>query len=237
MTPGPIATRAGRFEDEGWAVVPSCLPAPVLDDLAAEFADVPADAQGRGGLRNLLDRPSIRALAGSAPIRRVAESILGPGCGAVRGLFFDKTPGSNWRVAWHQDRMIAVRGRREIPGFSAWSEKEGVPHVQPPPAILEGMAAIRLHLDDCGPENGPVRVLPGSHRSGLLDQGAIEVWKARIGPVECRAARGDLLVFRPLLLHASSPAASPARRRVIHLEFAAAGRPGGLDWRWWAGPA
>lgn len=36
--------------------------------------------------------------------------------------------------------------------------------------------------------------------------------------------------MRPLLLHASSPAASPGHRRVLHVEYAAAGLPGGLQW-------
>jgi hypothetical protein len=36
--------------------------------------------------------------------------------------------------------------------------------------------------------------------------------------------------MRPLLLHASSPAASPRHRRVVHLEYAAADLAGGLAW-------
>lgn len=40
--------------------------------------------------------------------------------------------------------------------------------------------------------------------------------------------------MRPLLLHASSPALAPAHRRVLHLEYAAAPLPPGLEWheRW-----
>ncbi len=36
--------------------------------------------------------------------------------------------------------------------------------------------------------------------------------------------------MRPLLLHASSAASVPLHRRVIHLEFAAAMLPLGLEW-------
>lgn len=36
--------------------------------------------------------------------------------------------------------------------------------------------------------------------------------------------------MRPLILHASGSAQAPAHRRVIHLEFAAAALPGGLEW-------
>jgi hypothetical protein len=39
----------------------------------------------------------------------------------------------------------------------------------------------------------------------------------------CCMQAGDALIMRPLLLHASSPAAKPQHRRVIHLEFAPEG--------------
>ena len=38
---------------------------------------------------------------------------------------------------------------------------------------------------------------------------------------ECLAARGAVLAFRPLLLHASSPARVARQRRVLHIEYAA----------------
>ena len=41
---------------------------------------------------------------------------------------------------------------------------------------------------------------------------------------------GGVLAFFPLLLHSSSPAARPGHRRVVHLEFAAATLPQGLEW-------
>ena len=36
----------------------------------------------------------------------------------------------------------------------------------------------------------------------------------------CEAAAGDVLLMKPLLLHASSKAEAPGHRRVVHLEFA-----------------
>ncbi len=41
---------------------------------------------------------------------------------------------------------------------------------------------------------------------------------------------GGILAFHPLTLHASSPAAKPRHRRVVHLEFATGALPGGLEW-------
>jgi ectoine hydroxylase-related dioxygenase (phytanoyl-CoA dioxygenase family) len=146
-------------------------------------------------------------------------------------LLFDKTPDANWKVAWHQDLTIAVRERIDVPGYGPWSVKGGVVHVQPPTAVLEQMLAVRVHVDACGPENGPLRVLPGSHREGRLSQSEVDLRVKEGEPVRCAIARGGVLAFRPLLLHSSSQAAEPARRRVVHFEFAAAELSGGLAWQ------
>lgn len=143
----------------------------------------------------------------------------------VRGLLFDKTPESNWKVPWHQDLSIAVAARVEAPGFGPWSVKDGVVHVQPPVEVLETMITLRLHLDDCGPDNGPLRVLPGTHALGK-----VAAPPENVSEVVCCLPAGGALLMRPLLLHASSPAVAPGRRRVIHLEFASGALPGGLEW-------
>ena len=101
----------------------------------------------------------------------------------VRAILFDKTPSANWKVVWHQDLTIAVRERGVVSGFGPWSEKEGVVHVQPPIELLERMLAVRVHLDDCGADNGPVRVLPASHRVGRLSGEAIDEWRKLRAPV------------------------------------------------------
>jgi ectoine hydroxylase-related dioxygenase (phytanoyl-CoA dioxygenase family) len=152
---------------------------------------------------------------------------------AVRGILFDKTPDANWKVVWHQDLTIAVRERRHVAGFGPWSEKDGVAHVQPPAALLARMVAVRVHLDDCTATDGPVRVLPGSHRAGRLSAADVERWRAAVPEVVCTVPRGRILAFHSLLLHASSPALEPAHRRVVHVEYAAAewaDLPGGLAW-------
>jgi ectoine hydroxylase-related dioxygenase (phytanoyl-CoA dioxygenase family) len=135
-------------------------------------------------------------------------------------------------VPWHQDLAIAVRQRIDVSDFGPWSQKNGVVHVQPPRQVLESMLTVRLHLDDCGEENGPLRVVAGSHARGILLPAEIEpvVWG---GPVmTCAVARSGAVLMRPLLLHASSIARRPGHRRIIHLEFAAGELPGCLRWHW-----
>jgi len=215
----------------GWAVTPPRIPQLAIDRVVSALEQYTESNSVRGGVRNLLDAsPVVRDLARSEEVRGVAETVLGSQCFAVRAILFDKTPQANWKVVWHQDLTIAVQERAPVSGFGPWSEKEGVAHVQPPVEILERMLAVRVHLDDCGADNGPVRVLPGSHRVGRLSAQAIESWRASQPPVDCLAERGGILALRPLLLHASSPAASPAHRRVMHFEFAADELPSPLSW-------
>jgi ectoine hydroxylase-related dioxygenase (phytanoyl-CoA dioxygenase family) len=220
---------AAAIERDGWAVTPPVVPQLELDRLLGDLGPLTAD--GRGGVRNLLDSsPAVRALATSPAVRSAAESVLGAHCFAVRALLFDKTPDANWKVVWHQDLTIAVRARANVAGFGPWSEKAGVPHVQPPAELLERMLAVRVHVDECGADNGPVRVLTGSHRAGRLSAAAIDAWRAGAESVDCLAERGAILAFRPLILHASSPATSPSHRRVVHIEFAAEELPAPLEW-------
>lgn len=222
---------AATVEREGWAVTAPVVPQLVVDNLVAELSPIATEHEARGGVRNLLVRfPTVRALARSRAVRSVAEAVLGPHCFAVRAILFDKTPTANWKVVWHQDLTIAVRERATVSGFGPWSEKEGVAHVRPPEALLERMLAVRLHLDDCGADNGPVRVLPGSHRVGRLSAGAIDQWRGAREEVACLAERGAILAFRPLLLHASSPATVAGHRRVVHIEFAVDELPEPLAW-------
>ena len=185
------------------------------------------------GVRDLIWRvPEILRLAQSPPILEIAQAILGPAAFVVRGLFFDKTLSTNWNLPWHQDLTIAVRDRRDVAGFGPWTRKAGIPHVHAPDDLLDRMVTVRLHLDDCGPHNGPMRVLPGSHAAGKLDAGTIAPWTARAAElaVDCVVPAGGAVVMRPLLLHASSLGTIEGHRRVIHLEFAAEALPDGLVW-------
>jgi len=181
------------------------------------------------GIRNLLDRvPSVRDLAELDPIRALVERVLGGNAFASRAILFDKTPTTNWKVPWHQDLTISVEARLDVAGFGPWTVKEGVVHVQPPVAILESMLAVCIHLDDCGEDNGPIRVIPGSHRRGRLTMEQVQTAQSESPIFSCPVASGGVLLMRPLLLHASSAAVSPVHRRVIHIEFGSTELPGGL---------
>lgn len=214
------------LDSDGFARVDGLVREPLLAELAGAFRDDVPRAGRRDGLR--LD--AVRALVAAEPIRAIVRMVLGPQAFAIRATLFDKTPAANWLVAWHQDVTVAVRARREVPGFAAWSVKAGVVHARAPAAVLASMLAIRVEVDGTDATRGPLRVIPGSHAHGILDRGTIERLTQATAAVECLVPAGGALLMRPLLLHASSRASVPGHRRVVHLEFASGELPDGLAW-------
>tara|TARA_R110000850_G_scaffold8950_21_gene32990 strand:- start:4122 stop:4784 length:663 start_codon:yes stop_codon:yes gene_type:complete len=199
------------FQQEGFEIFRSAL----SDETITRLRLILSGLSG-AGTRGVCRIPEVRALAESETIRDLLPS---PRLKLVRSILFDKSPEANWPVAIHQDRTISVSERREVPGYGPWTLKDGIPHVEPPSAILEGMATIRLHLDNTPEENGALWVIPGSHRDGKLDGNALE--NAKMTPpicLECQS--GDAVLMRPLILHSSKRSASPQHRRVLHFEFA-----------------
>lgn len=103
-------------------------------------------------------------------------------------------------------------------------------YVQAPIELLEQLVAIRINLDDCGTEDGPLRVVPGSRRRGRIDSAtAVEIRRTN-DEVVCTGARGDALAMRPLLLHASSKSRGKSNRRVLHFLYGLRDLPYGLRW-------
>jgi hypothetical protein len=214
-----------NLEQDGFVVVPGVLDVAEVERLCVALG--PAKGAGR---RGLMSWPAVAELALSARLLDLVRPHLPAGPRPVRALYFDKSPDANWLVPWHQDLTLAVRERVEAPGFGPWSVKEGVPHVQPPVALLERMLAVRLHLDAADAANGALRVLPGTHRAGRLAAKSIQQLRAERAEHLCEAAAGDALLMRPLLLHASTRSESPRHRRVLHIEFAAFHLPDKLRW-------
>ena len=213
-----------QVEAHGYVLIHRCVSEETIRALeAASDAD-------QHGIRNLLSNVIVRIIAGSDEVRRPVASVLGTDCFAVRGIFFNKSRKANWKVTWHQDCVIAVREKLDIEGWGPWSSKADIIHVRPELAVLRQMLAIRIHLDDCGEDNGPLRVIPGSHRDGFLSDAEIQN-RSKENAVACAVLRGDTILMRPLLLHSSPPAMRPSNRRVVHLEFAAAELPHGAKWQ------
>jgi hypothetical protein len=226
---------AATFHRDGYFICNDIVADEIVERLRLAVASIPNREEVRRrrnvyGVRNLLEIcPDVRSLATEPSIRQFVTPLLGDDAFAVRAIFFDKVPGANWSLFWHQDNVIAVNERREVPGFIGWAQKAGVWQVQPPVDVLARMVAVRVHLDDCGANNGPLRVLPGSHRFGWLDE-ELDAWKSRVPEVVCAVQCGGIMLMCPLILHASAASESVGHRRVIHIEYAAAHLPAGLEW-------
>lgn len=88
------------------------------------------------------------------------------------------------------------------------------------PQLWKNVIAIRLHLDDSSEENGPLRVVPGTHGKGVLTDHQVEAIVAEATPTNCLIAKGGVILMRPLIIHASSKSQSNVPRRVLHIEYA-----------------
>ena len=229
------AARRRLWLERGILRVPGVVGRRRLAALKAALADATGlgASATRAGNRGLLDcsRP-VRELAVSASVLTLARALIGARARPVKATLFDKMPGANWTLPWHQDLTVALRQPAEVPGFSRWSLKGGVAHAEAPLGLLNRMVALRVHLDDCDARNGALLVVPGSHRRGKLAAPARRDLPAELGSSVCPAEAGDILAMHPLLLHRSLPAEEPSHRRVIHLEYAAAPLPAGLTWRY-----
>jgi ectoine hydroxylase-related dioxygenase (phytanoyl-CoA dioxygenase family) len=218
-----------EIDRDGFIILDRFLSLDLIDRLIQDIAALNLTPE-RAGIRNILELlPSVQQLATSQEIRSLVEPILGNPARVVRGIFFDKQPTANWKVPWHQDVTIAVKDRLDLPDYQPWSLKGGILHVQPPVAILEQMLTVRIHLDRTDESNGALKVIPGSHCDGKLNDLEIDRFKQTDSTI-CTCESGGILLMRPLLLHASSVAIEPSHRRVIHLDYSGCNLPAGLDW-------
>lgn len=217
------------LERNGFSVVREVVDRQTISELLSDIQKLQLDSPA--GVRDLAVKvPNVRRLAQSSAIRALVEPVLGSQARLVRSILFNKNTESNWQVAWHQDLSIAVQAKSNLEGFSSWTMKEGVHHVQPPARILENMLSVRLHLDDTDKSNGALWLSPGSHRLGRLPSAEAAYVAEQTGKYLCEVSAGDALLFRPLTLHASRKADSSRPRRVIHLEYAGMRLPDPLKW-------
>jgi ectoine hydroxylase-related dioxygenase (phytanoyl-CoA dioxygenase family) len=136
------------------------------------------------------------------------------GCERV-SLFTDKLnfkrPREGSRFRWHQDSPY-------------WAHF--APHIDQLPNVM-------LALDDASERNGCLRVVAGSHRSGLLpgSRGAERLAPLFTDPdcfdesraVAAEMPAGSLLFFSPHTVHGSAPNASDTPRRALLFTY----QPGG----------
>ncbi|MGA9391907.1 MAG: phytanoyl-CoA dioxygenase family protein [Candidatus Sulfotelmatobacter sp.] len=210
----------GAIERDGFAIVPDVLPS--LDvDLIVKAISAAAPNRSRAGIRHALSLNAVNELAQQPIVIELARCVLGPTAFPFRATLFDKSSKSNWLVVWHQDTALPLREKSEVPSWGPWSVKDCIFYAHAPATALSQVLALRIHLDHSTAQNGPLRLLPGTHTLGVLDDDYMHELSMLISPVECLVPKGGILAMRPLLIHSSSKSQIEGDRRVLHVEYAA----------------
>jgi ectoine hydroxylase-related dioxygenase (phytanoyl-CoA dioxygenase family) len=165
-------------------------------------------AKGRITNQHLQD-PEFYALATRDDVLDAVELALGPDLVLISSGFFDKPPGSKDEfVAWHQDTTY-------------WG-------LEPPVA-----ATVWIAFDDSDIENGCMRVIPRTHRSGLLphsvskepgnilahDQEIPAEYLDESTAVDLILKAGQASIHHGELVHGSNPNCSTRRRCGMTVRF------------------
>jgi non-heme Fe2+,alpha-ketoglutarate-dependent halogenase len=165
-------------------------------------------SKGRITNQHFLD-PEFYSLATRASVLDLVELALGPDIILISTGFFDKPPGSASEfVAWHQDTTY-------------WG-------LEPPFAVT-----VWIALDDSDAENGCMRVIPGTHRGGLLphsvskqpgnvlahDQEIPAEYLDEQAAVDFVLKAGQASLHHGELVHGSNPNRSTRRRCGTTIRF------------------
>lgn len=199
----------------------------LLPEIEAAVAHL---SSGKAGIR-IFDNPVLaRLLHLEGDIGNSLKPYIRAGAKPVRAILFDKSGSVNWALGWHQDRTIAVTQRIDTFGFSPWTRKNAVVHVEPPFEMIESMITVRIHLDKVCDKNAPLLIAVGSHRIGKIAVDNIERAVDASQVVECTAERGDIWIYATPILHASAKSEVNAHRRVLQVDYADFDLPNGLAW-------
>jgi hypothetical protein len=204
--------------DQGYSIVPDVIDAGEAMRLL-ESIEASALSRSRAGARHLMNHPAVNALAHDPRLLKLAADFVGPSAVPYRSTLFDKSSARNWLVPWHQDTALPLEQQSDVPGWGPWSHKAGVIYAHAPAAALSRVVALRLHFDESGSGNGPLRVVPRTHTLGVLTDAEVSTLVAQATPVDCLVGSGGVIAMRPLIVHASSKTVSDRPRRELHIEY------------------
>lgn len=182
--------------------------AEIRDRIEAFEAERPEAAAWAFDIKANLLFDWVYRLGAHGPMLDAAEDLLGPNIFNSDTVFRIKEPGSGTRYGWHQD--------------AARIEVE-------PPFVIAYLA-----VTGATPDNGGLRVIPGSHRSilpfeivvnsdGQAERKVARTLNPREGDVVDLALEpGEVAIFSGRLVHGSAPNRSDRRRIAILTDYTAA---------------
>ena len=167
-----------------------------------------------------LHHPAYANLVGHRNIVAVLQDLWGPDIRFDTAKLNMKSAGFGAPVEWHQD----------------WAF---YPHTN------DDLAAVGVMMDDMGMENGPLMIVPGSHRGPVFDHHAEGVFCGAMDPerhdidyseaIPLTGRAGSITVHHVRAVHGSAPNVSDRDRRLLLLQFRSAdawpllGFPGGIE--------
>ena len=215
LTTGSKPRNAGP----GYWITENVLSADECNDLVAALS-IYSTKVGRAGARHLMSHPEVAALAMDQRLRGIASDALGVEAVPYRATLFAKSVQAKWFVVWHQDKTLPLESIFDAPGWGPWSRKAGIAYANAPTEALSRIIALRVHLDASTSDNGPLRIVSGSHSMGVMSEEEVLAFATGRHYVDCLVSQGGVLAMRPLLMHSSPRALNKEPRRVIHIEYA-----------------
>lgn len=214
--PPPVlsAPEVAAFQRDGFLVRDGVLPAAAIADLREALAtcglQADIDAAREQVIRvELIHRdPRFLALARDPRLVGAVAQLIGPDLALEHSKLSAQPHGPGGGVSWHQDLAF-------------------YPHTNP------DVLAVMVMLDDATPENGCMRMIPGSHRLGVCDHdddagmftGSCRDqarWADHPGAVAITPRAGGISIHHGLTLHASGGNRSGRPRRGLVLNYRAA---------------
>lgn len=215
------------FKDEGYLVVETVVDRSTIDALRRVTDEFLERARWCSATDDLFDlaeghspeTPKVRRIQNPEHHHPVyGEMVRSPAVlDIVAGLIepnirFDhaklncKPPGGGAAVEWHQD----------------WAFY---------PQTNDDMLAVSIMLDDCGPDNGPLLVVPRSHKGPIWDHhfdgrfiGAIDPKTPGFDPtpaVALTGAAGSIALHHVRTVHGSRGSQNDRPRRLLNMNYAA----------------
>jgi ectoine hydroxylase-related dioxygenase (phytanoyl-CoA dioxygenase family) len=243
MTPDLAATDPlhdplkAALDRDGYAVVPDVFTPDEVDELRAGFerliglARTLPGTSDVGGARFVMQAqpfrlhrvvwcggadPALERYGRDPRLARIAARALGRTdlVQIIHQAHF-KLPGDEVTFPWHQDAVHRRYGTPE------WTDVDG----------RGSFVEIAVAVDDATAGNGPLRVVPGTHRLGWVGVDPVtgEPPAGTFDPadaVDVELKAGSAAVFGPFLVHGSEANRSAVARRLFLNGFAVAGANG-----------
>ena len=210
------------FHENGYLVVENLLMAAEIAALQHDFESWVEDSRshaeawgetqdGRARfdveLDHRPDHPSLRQVAFTSRMAQVAAQLIGgSGTRFHHSKINSKLPHTATQVKWHQDFLFTPHSNDDV-------------------------VTALLMVSEVTPENGPLTVIPGSHKgplwshwqdgrfTGAVDDGVVAEHCGE--PVACFGPAGSVCFMHTRLLHASSPNQTELPRTLFISVYAA----------------